>query len=41
MEKWISIPETVIPCVVISLGIAKSGADPGQDFLRDIKENIQ
>jgi len=41
MDKRISIPQTVMTCIVVSFGVAKSGGDPGQDFFKEIKENIQ
>lgn len=41
MHKWISIPQTVVTCIAMSMGIAKSGANPGDDYLKSLKDNIQ
>lgn len=36
MDKKVSIPQTVVTCIALSFGIAKSGADLGQDYLKNI-----
>jgi hypothetical protein len=36
MDKKVSIPQTVVTCIALSFGIAKSGVDPGQNYLKNV-----
>lgn len=41
MDKNFSVPQTIITCISLSFGIGKSGLDPEDNYMFNIKQNIQ